>query len=123
MTDQSPNDIFKASSFLQGHNAEYIEQLYARYAEDPNAVDEAWAAFFKELGDAGEEAQAEAAGPSWARADWPPQPSDAMAISAVDSRRLATTIGAGGNDRFVRWVIEILSSRTLVTCSPSSYHE
>jgi len=39
MTDQSPNDIFKASSFLQGHNAEYIEQLYARYANDPNAVD------------------------------------------------------------------------------------
>ena len=42
MTEQSPNDIFKASSFLQGHNAEYIEQLYARYANDPNAVDEAW---------------------------------------------------------------------------------
>ena len=38
MTEQSPNDIFKASSFLQGHNAEYIEQLYARYANDPNAV-------------------------------------------------------------------------------------
>ena len=40
MTEQSPNDIFKASSFLQGHNAEYIEQLYARYASDPNAVDD-----------------------------------------------------------------------------------
>ena len=30
MTEQSPNDIFKASSFLQGHNAAYIEQLDPR---------------------------------------------------------------------------------------------
>jgi 2-oxoglutarate dehydrogenase complex dehydrogenase (E1) component-like enzyme len=42
MTDQSPNDVFHASSFMQGHNAEYLEQLYARYAQDPNAVDEGW---------------------------------------------------------------------------------
>ena len=32
MTDQSPNDAFQASSFMQGHNAEYLEQLYAQYA-------------------------------------------------------------------------------------------
>ena len=51
MTDQSPNEIFHASSFMQGHNAEYLEQLYARYATDPNAVDEAWQAFFRQLGD------------------------------------------------------------------------
>jgi hypothetical protein len=35
MTEQSPNDQFHASSFMQGHNAEYLEQLYARYANDP----------------------------------------------------------------------------------------
>ena len=51
MTEQIPNDQFHASSFLQGHNAAYIEQLYARFANDPNAVDEAWASFFRELGD------------------------------------------------------------------------
>ncbi len=45
MTDQSPNDLFHASSFMQGHNAEYLEQLYARYANDPNAVDAAWKNF------------------------------------------------------------------------------
>ena len=76
MTDQSPNDIFHASSFMQGHNAEYLEQLYAKYAADPSTVDEAWAAFFKELGDAETEVKAEATGPSWARADWPPTPDD-----------------------------------------------
>jgi len=39
MTEQSPNDQFHASSFMQGHNATYPEQLYARYANDPGAVD------------------------------------------------------------------------------------
>ena len=76
MTDQSPNDQFHASSFMQGHNAEYLEQMYARYANDPAAVDEAWAAFFKALGDDGIAVKKEASGPSWARADWPPQPQD-----------------------------------------------
>ncbi|MDA3858975.1 MAG: 2-oxoglutarate dehydrogenase E1 component, partial [Roseovarius sp.] len=76
MTDQSPNDQFHASSFMQGHNAEYLEQLYARYANDPNAVDEAWKTFFDQLGDGEDDVRAEAAGPSWARADWPPVPND-----------------------------------------------
>jgi 2-oxoglutarate dehydrogenase E1 component len=85
MTEQSPTETFKASSFLQGHNAEYIEQLYAKYANDPNAVDESWQAFFRELGDAGIDAQAEAAGPSWARPDWPPQPDDEL-TAAMDGQ-------------------------------------
>ncbi|MDV4145065.1 2-oxoglutarate dehydrogenase E1 component [Shimia sp. FJ5] len=78
MTDQSPNDIFHASSFMQGHNAEYLEQMYARYANDPNAVDEAWRDFFRQLGDDDMSVKREAAGPSWQRADWPPQPADEM---------------------------------------------
>ncbi len=78
MTDQSPNDAFKASSFLQGHNAEYIEQVYAKYANDPHAVDEQWAEFFRQLGDAEIDVKAEARGPSWARPDWPPQPDDEL---------------------------------------------
>ena len=76
MTDQSPNDLFHASSFMQGHNAEYLEQMYARYANDPNTVDEAWQSFFRQLGDDEVSVKREAAGPSWARTDWPPQPDD-----------------------------------------------
>ena len=76
MTEQTPNDQFKASSFMQGHNAEYLEQLYARYANDPKAVDEAWAEFFAAMGDAELDVKAEAHGPSWARTDWPPTPQD-----------------------------------------------
>ena len=45
MTDQSPNTQFHASSFLQGHNAEYVEQLYARYAANPDAVKELYLSY------------------------------------------------------------------------------
>ncbi|SES75394.1 2-oxoglutarate dehydrogenase E1 component [Oceanicella actignis] len=76
MTDQSPNKVFHSTSFLQGHNAAFVEQLYARYAQDPNAVDESWRSFFKALGDAPDQVTREARGPSWQRADWPPVPHD-----------------------------------------------
>ncbi|MEO0633917.1 MAG: thiamine pyrophosphate-dependent enzyme, partial [Pseudomonadota bacterium] len=76
MTEHSPNDQFHASSFMQGHNAEYLEQMYARYANDPAAVDESWQTFFKAMGDDEVSVKREAEGPSWARTDWPPQPAD-----------------------------------------------
>lgn len=76
MTDQSPTAAFTASSFLDGANAEYVDQLAARHAQDPNSVDPQWAEFFKALGDSEIDAKRAAQGPSWARADWPPQPAD-----------------------------------------------
>ena len=76
MTDQSANEQFHASSFMQGHNAAYLEQLYAQYARDPNTVDGAWQVFFQALGDSDLDVKADASGPSWARKDWPPQPTD-----------------------------------------------
>ncbi len=94
MTDQSPNDQFHGSSFLQGHNAEYVEQLYARFAADPSSVDDAWAVFFASLGDADTDVTREAAGPSWARADWPPQPLDDL-TSALTGEWPAEAKGAG----------------------------
>ncbi|MEX0305818.1 MAG: 2-oxoglutarate dehydrogenase E1 component [Ruegeria sp.] len=76
MTEHSPNDQFHASSFMQGHNAEYLEQLYAQYTKNPGAVDAAWVEFFKAMGDEAPDVQREAEGPSWARSDWPPMPAD-----------------------------------------------
>ncbi|WP_425081683.1 2-oxoglutarate dehydrogenase E1 component [Ruegeria arenilitoris] len=76
MTEHTPNSAFHASSFMQGHNAEYLEQLYAQYTKNPGAVDAAWAEFFKAMGDATPDVQKEAEGPSWARTDWPPMPAD-----------------------------------------------
>ncbi|MEM9967582.1 MAG: 2-oxoglutarate dehydrogenase E1 component [Pseudomonadota bacterium] len=74
MTELPGNDHFHASSFMEGDNAAYLEQMYARYASDPTAVDEAWHAFFKAMGDERKAVEAEAQGPSWARRDWPPTP-------------------------------------------------
>jgi len=85
MTEQAPNDQFHASSFMQGHNAEYLEQLYARFANDPASVDAAWASFFAQMGDDEISVKREAAGPSWARADWPPAPNDEL-TSALDGQ-------------------------------------
>ena len=96
MTDQSPNDQFKASSFLQGANAEYVEQLYARYANDPKAVDEAWAEFFRALGDTEVDVKKEAAGPSWARPDWPPQPADDLTAALTGEWPVAAPAEAKG---------------------------
>ncbi|MWP36372.1 2-oxoglutarate dehydrogenase E1 component [Rhodobacter sphaeroides] len=76
MTEQSPNAQFHASSFLQGQNAEYIDQLQARYAEDPASVDAGWAELFRSLGDSELDAKRQAHGPSWSRPDWPPMPAD-----------------------------------------------
>jgi 2-oxoglutarate dehydrogenase E1 component len=84
MTDQSPNSAFHASSFLQGANADYVEHLAARHAADPASVDPTWAAFFAALGD-GANATAAAAGPSWSRPDWPPQPTDDL-TAALDGQ-------------------------------------
>ncbi len=94
MTDQSSNDVFHASSFLQGHNADYVEQLHARYADNPSSVDESWREFFRQLGDAPTDARAEAAGPSWMRADWPPMPTDEL-TAALDGQWPAEPKAAG----------------------------
>jgi 2-oxoglutarate dehydrogenase E1 component len=78
MTEQSPNAQFHAQGFMDGANAEYIDQLQARFAADPASVDAVWAEFFRAMGDSEIEAKRQAAGPSWARADWPPAPSDEL---------------------------------------------
>ena len=76
MTEHSPTAAFTASSFLDGANADYVDQLQARYAADPNSVDAQWAEFFRAMGDSELDAKRAASGPSWARPDWPPQPQD-----------------------------------------------
>jgi 2-oxoglutarate dehydrogenase E1 component len=39
MTEQSANSQFRAGSFMDGANADYIDQLAARHAADPSSVD------------------------------------------------------------------------------------
>ena len=43
MSRQDANAAFALSSFLQGTNAAYIDDLYARYEQDPASLDAATA--------------------------------------------------------------------------------
>ncbi len=75
MTEQS-TAAFTAGSFMDGANADYIDQLAAKHAADPASVDAAWAEFFASMGDSEIDTKRAAEGPSWARRDWPPTPAD-----------------------------------------------
>ena len=71
MSRQDANATFALTSFLYGGNASYIEDLYARYEKDPNAVDGQWRAFFQSLKDDPTAVVKSATGPSWRKANWP----------------------------------------------------
>src|SRR6187402_1826448 len=83
MSRQDANAAFALSSFLQGANATYIDDLYARYEKDSSSVDPEWQEFFKSLKDQPSDVQKNAAGPSWGRSNWPLTPSDDL-TSALD---------------------------------------
>ena len=83
MTETSETSQFEITSFLDGANAGYIEQLYARFSKDPQSVDREWADFFSSLGDAPGHAISEAEGAPWKRTDWPPKSNGEM-IAALD---------------------------------------
>jgi len=75
------NKVLTETSFLYGGNSAFVEDLYARWTENPSSVEPSWQAFFASL--PGEDAAAKAAKrPSWTpqslpyvRPDW---------LSAID---------------------------------------
>jgi 2-oxoglutarate dehydrogenase E1 component len=83
MSRQDANAAFALSSFLQGTNATYIDDIYARYEKDPASVDVEWQEFFKSLKDAPADVIQNAEGPSWGRDNWPLTPRDDL-TSALD---------------------------------------
>ncbi len=76
MSRQDANAAFALSSFLQGANATYIDDLYAQFEKDPSSVDAEWQEFFKSLKDPSADVQKNAAGPSWEKSNWPVTPND-----------------------------------------------
>ena len=74
MSRQDANAAFALSSFLQGTNAAYIDDLYARYEQDPGSVDAEWQEFFKSLKDTPADVRKNAEGASWGRDNWPLAP-------------------------------------------------
>ena len=67
MTRHELNDVFSSTSFLQGENATYLAELYARYQNHPFSVDAEWQSFFASLADNPDDIFADSRGPSWAR--------------------------------------------------------
>ncbi len=101
-TLRASNDILASTSFLSGANATYVEELYARYLENPDAVDRSWRDFFAGLGEQGPASSQRARPPDsllrprMARADgdligaltgyWPP---DERSMANADVRSAA----------------------------------
>ncbi len=95
MSRQDANAAFALSSFLQGTNGPYIDDIYARYESDPASVDPEWQAFFKSLKDQPADVRKNAEGPSWGRDNWPLTPRDEL-TSALDGNWAETERAIGG---------------------------
>ena len=75
------NEVLAEASFLYGGNADYIDDLYARYEADPKAVDAEWQSFFQSLKDDARDVAENARGPSWRRPGWPPPERNELAAA------------------------------------------
>src|SRR5712671_5120565 len=90
MTEQSPsdrlnrasNEILEATSFLNGTNAAFVEQMYAAWLANPASVDESWQNYFSQIGDQGLSPAQLGRGPSWKR-DRRPDIASSDLISAL----------------------------------------
>ncbi len=106
------NEALLETAFLYGGNAQYVEQLLARYFEDPQSVDPSWRAFFDQLGDRAAEAVQAANGPSWKRRDWPARETDELTEALDGSHRVdgknlpPAPKDLGPQDQQVRAIIE-----------------
>jgi len=69
---------------LEGVSPQFVESLYEQYSANPLSVDQGWQDYFSAL-----ETGVAAAGPSWARKDWPLRPNDDL------------TTGLDGSDMFI----------------------
>ena len=65
MTTIKDNTIFEKTSFLEGSNSTFIEELYLKYINDPENVPQSWREFFDGLDEDQKIIQTEIQGPSW----------------------------------------------------------
>ena len=65
MDSNKNNKIFEKTSFLQGTNSPFIEELYLQYLKNPKNIPESWVEFFDGLNEDQEVIKKEISGPSW----------------------------------------------------------
>jgi 2-oxoglutarate dehydrogenase E1 component len=107
------NTILAETSFLYGGNAEFVEDLHARWAADPDSVEPSWRAFFASLTDSADTIRHAGEPPAWMPAPLPsPRPDWLSAIDglwpAVDAR-----LGARINERAPAASPDEVRARTL----------
>ena len=116
MARQDANEAFALTSFLYGGNASYIEDLYARYLENPASVSEEWHTFFKDFHENKGEVIANARGASWKRQDWP-LPASGDMVSAlggefVDEKKLTDKLKSKAKEKGVELSDEAVQQAT-----------
>ncbi len=101
------NQAMLDTLFLDGANAYYIEQMQARYFENPNSVDASWRAYFASIGEEAAIAKKNAAGPVWKKSNWPLEPNGELTSAltgdwgvdeAAVSKRVAEVVGGSAED-------------------------
>ncbi len=100
------NEAFARTSFLDGANAAYIEDLYERFQENPGSVAADWRAFFTDLKERKDSVLAETHGPSWKPKNGEPRgDADLMNALAADwgpeERDLGRKIGVKAQQKGV----------------------
>ncbi|MEC9344477.1 MAG: thiamine pyrophosphate-dependent enzyme, partial [Pseudomonadota bacterium] len=83
MARQASNEAFEQTSFLYGGNAGYVEELHARYQDNPGSVSADWREFFDQLQENADDVRANARGASWERSNWPIAANGEL-VSALD---------------------------------------
>ncbi|MFN7236880.1 MAG: 2-oxoglutarate dehydrogenase E1 component [Brevundimonas sp.] len=73
------NQVFAETSFLYGANAAFIEELHARWADDPASVPVEWRAFFDQLRDQADVVRQNARAGAWGRSA-ATEPTEATAV-------------------------------------------
>ena len=112
MTDQSSpdklnrasNEIFEATSFLNGTNAAYVEQMYAAWQADPNSVDTSWQDYFSQTGEQGLSPTQLGRGPAWRRDAKPQIPASDLiaALTGQDPPAAPAKPGSRGDTEIGR---------------------
>jgi 2-oxoglutarate dehydrogenase E1 component len=104
MTEQSnrltraSNDIFEATSFLNGTNAAFVEQMYAAWQANPASVSQDWQDYFSQLGEQGLSETQLGRGPSWKR-DAKPQYASGDLIAALTGQEPPAAPGKPGKGK------------------------
>jgi 2-oxoglutarate dehydrogenase E1 component len=116
MTRQPKNEAFARTSFLQGANAAYIEEMQAQYERNPGSVSDEWRHFFAGLQEeqSGRSDGNGHGGPSWAKAREP--------IEQEGDRELlgALTGDWGETEQHIRGRLQARASAGGVEMSPAA---